>query len=49
VRARLAILENRRQLPSEEKEKKPTLRRTPQKAEDSNAEDEWPTLKRRDN
>ena len=49
VRARLAMLENRRQLPGEEKEKKPTLRRTPQKAEDSNGDDDRPTLKRREN
>jgi predicted Zn-dependent protease len=47
VRARLAMLENRRQIQGEEKEKKPTLRRTPQKTEDSNAEDDRPTLKRR--
>jgi predicted Zn-dependent protease len=47
VRARLAMLENRRQLLGEEKEKKPTLRRSPQKTEDSNAEDDRPTLKRR--
>jgi predicted Zn-dependent protease len=48
VRARLAMLENRRQLAGVEEEKKPTLRRTPQKTEDSNAEDDRPTLKRRD-
>ena len=47
VRARLAMLENRRQLSGDEKEKKPTLRRSPQKTEDSNAEDDRPTLKRR--
>jgi predicted Zn-dependent protease len=49
VRSRLAVFENRRQLPGQEKERKPTLRRSPQKTEDSNAEDDRPTLKRREN
>lgn len=49
VRARLALLENRRRVSGEEKEARPTLRRAPQTAEDPNAEDHRPTLERRDN
>ena len=48
VRARLAMLENRHRIPAEQKESRPTLRRAPKSAEDAGAEDDRPTLKRRD-
>ncbi len=47
VRTRLAVLENRNRTPAEQKESKPTLRRAPKSAEDAEAEDDRPTLKRR--
>ena len=49
VRTRLAVLENRRKLSDERMPEKPTLRRLPQTSGDSQAEDDRPTLKRRDN
>jgi predicted Zn-dependent protease len=49
VKARLALLENRRQVSGEQKEAKPSLRRAPKTAEDPATEDGRPTLKRRDN
>ena len=49
VRARLALLENRRQVAGEEKETRPSLRRAPKTAEEPNDEDDRPTLKRREN
>jgi predicted Zn-dependent protease len=48
VKARLALLENRRQVAGKERETKPSLRRTPKTEQDPNAEDGRPTLKRRD-
>ncbi len=48
VRTRLAMLENRRQIPGEQKETKPTLRRGPKTSQDPNAEDDRPKLKRRE-
>ena len=48
VRTRLAMLENRGQVPREQKDAKPTLRRAPKTAQEPNAEDDRPTLKRRD-
>jgi predicted Zn-dependent protease len=49
VRARLATLENRHRVADDPKDDQPTLRRAPKTAEDPNAEDDRPTLKRRDN
>jgi beta-barrel assembly-enhancing protease len=49
VRTRLAALENRRRVTGEQKETKPSLRRAPKTAEDPGAENDRPTLKRRDN
>lgn len=49
VRKRLAVLENRRRVTDEQKEAKPSLRRTPKTAEDPTTEDDRPTLKRRQN
>jgi len=51
VRARLAMLENRRQVPGEQEEARPTLRREPKISEDpkTETEDDRPTLKRRNN
>ena len=48
VRTRLAMLENRRQIPGEQKETKPTLRRGPKTSQDPDAEDDRPKLKRRE-
>jgi beta-barrel assembly-enhancing protease len=48
MRTRLAALENRRKI-ADNSETKPSLRRAPKPAEDLNAEDDPPTLKRRDN
>lgn len=48
VKARLALLENRRQVPGKERQTKPSLRRTPKTEQDPNTEDGRPTLKRRD-
>jgi predicted Zn-dependent protease len=48
VRTRLAMLENRRQIPGEQKETKPALRRAPKTSQDPDAEDDRPTLKRRE-
>jgi predicted Zn-dependent protease len=48
VRTRLAMLENRRQIPGEQKETKPTLRRAPKTSQDPDAEDDRPTLRRRE-
>ncbi len=49
VRTRLAVLENRGRIGDEKKEDKPTLRRTPKTPDDPDAEDDRPTLKRREN
>jgi predicted Zn-dependent protease len=48
VRTRLAALESRHRVTDEKKDDKPTLRRAPKTTDDSNTEDERPTLKRRD-
>jgi predicted Zn-dependent protease len=48
VRTRLAMLENRRRIPGEQKETKPTLRRAPKTSQDPAAEEDRPTLKRRE-
>ncbi len=48
VRTRLAVLENRRRI-TEPKDERPTLRRSKKTADDVKAEDDRPTLKRRDN
>jgi beta-barrel assembly-enhancing protease len=48
MRTRLAALENRRKI-ADKSETKPSLRRAPKAAEDPNAEDDRPTLKRREN
>jgi hypothetical protein len=42
------MLENRRQIPGEQKETKPTLRRAPKTSQDPAAEEDQPTLKRRE-
>jgi beta-barrel assembly-enhancing protease len=47
TRTRLAVLENRRRVTDEKKDAKPTLRRVPKPADDSNTEDDRPTLERR--
>ena len=49
VRARLALIEKHRVIPEEQKEKRPTLRRAGEAAENPDAEDDRPTLKRREN
>lgn len=50
VRVRLAALENRRRITTDEtKDDKPTLRRVPKTTDESSVDDERPTLKRRDN
>ena len=48
VRTRLAVLENRGRVSDEKKENRPTLRRMPNKSDESTADDERPTLKRRE-
>lgn len=48
VRARLAMIENRHRMGSEQKESKPTLRRAPKPAEESDTDEDRPTLKRRE-
>jgi predicted Zn-dependent protease len=49
VRTRVAVMENRHRITDEKKDDKPSLRRAPKTTDDSNAEDDRPTLKRRDN
>ncbi len=49
VKTRLALLENRRQLPGKENEGKPSLRRAPRPADKSADADDRPTLERREN
>jgi predicted Zn-dependent protease len=49
VRTRVAALENRHRVTDEKKDDKPSLRRAPKTADDSNTEDDRPTLKRREN
>ena len=49
ARTRLAALENRHRVTDEKKDDKPTLRRVPKTTDDSNTEDDRPTLKRREN
>ena len=48
LRTRLAVLENRGTVTDEKKENRPTLRRAPNKSDESTAEDDRPTLKRRE-
>ena len=48
VRSRLAMLENHRRITDEPNEKRPTLRRVPDKGDESLADNERPTLKRRE-
>jgi predicted Zn-dependent protease len=48
VKTRLAILENRRRVPDEERENRPSLRRAPKPVDEHNNDDDRPTLKRRD-
>ncbi|HEV2396716.1 MAG TPA: M48 family metallopeptidase [Candidatus Sulfotelmatobacter sp.] len=48
VRSRLAVLENRGKVNDDKKEKRPSLRRVPNKSDESTAEDDRPTLKRRE-
>ncbi|MBZ5720320.1 MAG: M48 family metalloprotease [Acidobacteriia bacterium] len=48
VRARLAMLENRRQITEKKQESKPSLRRTPKTADKADADEDRPTLKRRE-
>lgn len=49
VKARLALLENRRTVPADQKDVKPSLRRSPKGADEPAVDDERPTLKRREN
>lgn len=49
VRTRVAAVENRHRVTDEKKDDKPTLRRAPKTTDDSNTEDDRPTLKRREN
>ena len=48
VRSRLAVLENRGKVNDDKKESRPSLRRVPNKSDESIAEDDRPTLKRRE-
>jgi predicted Zn-dependent protease len=48
VRTRLALIENRHRI-TDVKDNKPTLRRAPKTADDTETENDRPTLKRRDN
>jgi predicted Zn-dependent protease len=48
VRVRLAVLEKRRRITEENQAPRPTLRRTPKTTDNPSAEDDRPTLKRRD-
>jgi predicted Zn-dependent protease len=48
AKARLAALDNRRRVLKERDEQKPSLRRAPKTAQEGDAEEERPTLKRRD-
>ena len=48
VRTRLAVLENRGKVSDGRKENRPTLRRLPNKSDESTVEDDRPTLKRRE-
>jgi beta-barrel assembly-enhancing protease len=49
IESHIAALENRHRIEDEKKDQKPTLRRAPKTTDDSNTEDERPTLKRREN
>ncbi|MBZ5613816.1 MAG: M48 family metalloprotease [Acidobacteriia bacterium] len=49
VRTRLAVVENRHRITDEKKDDKPSLRRAPKTTDDSDTEDDRPTLKRREN
>jgi predicted Zn-dependent protease len=49
VRTRVAAVENRHRVMDEKNDEKPSLRRAPKTTDDSNTEDDRPTLKRRDN
>ena len=49
IRTRLAVLENSHRVTDEKKADKPTLRRVPKTTDDSDSEDDRPTLKRREN
>jgi predicted Zn-dependent protease len=48
IRSRLAVLENRGKVNDDKKEDRPSLRRVPSKSDESIAEDDRPTLKRRE-
>ena len=48
IRSRLAVLENRGKVNDDKKENRPSLRRVPNKGNESIAEDDRPTLKRRE-
>lgn len=48
VRSRLAVLENRGKVNDDKKENRPSLRRVPSDSDESIAEDDRPTLKRRE-
>lgn len=48
IRSRLAVLENRGKVNDDKKEDRPSLRRVPSKSDKSIAEDDRPTLKRRE-
>jgi predicted Zn-dependent protease len=49
VRTRVAAVENRHRITDEKKDDKPSLRRAPKTTDDSDTEDDRPTLKRREN
>ena len=48
IRSRFAVLENRGKVTDDKKEDRPSLRRVPNKGDESIAEDDRPTLKRRE-
>jgi predicted Zn-dependent protease len=48
IRSRLAVLENRGKVNDDKKDNRPSLRRVPSKSDESIAEDDRPTLKRRE-
>jgi predicted Zn-dependent protease len=49
VRTRVAAVENRHRITDEKKDDKPSLRRAPKTTDDSDTEDDRPTVKRREN
>jgi predicted Zn-dependent protease len=48
IRSRLAVLENRGKVTDDKKDSRPSLRRVPNRSDESIAEDDKPTLKRRE-